>query len=124
MKIAIPTQNNQVWQHFGRSPEFTIYTVEDGKILHQHTILTNGTGHTDLVLLLKRNFVNILICGGLGSCAVECAQANHIEVISGTSGNADEVLSNYLSGTLTVQHTATCDHHDHHDHHDHDCHCH
>jgi len=123
MKIAIPTQNHQVWQHFGRSPEFTVYTVEDKKVIRKEILPANGAGHTDLVLLLKRNFVNVLICGGLGSCAVECAQANHIEVFSGTSGKADDILLQYLNGTLDAKTDATCDHHDH-DHHDHDCHCH
>lgn len=122
MKIAIPTQNQMVWQHFGRSPEFTIYTIEENKVIKKEVLVSNGAGHTDLVLLLKRNFVNVLICGGLGSCAVECANANHIEVYSGASGFADEVLSSYLNGTLQANHDATCDHHEHHD--DHDCHCH
>lgn len=122
MKIAIPTQNNQVWQHFGRSPEFTIYTVEDNQILHKEILSAQGSGHTDLVLLLKRNFVKVLLCGGLGQCAVECANANHIEVFSSNSGNADDVLNSYLNHTLNIQHNATCDHHDHHD--DHNCHCH
>lgn len=123
MKIAIPTQNQQVWQHFGRSPEFTIFTIEENQVVKKEILAANGAGHTDLILLLKRNFVNVLICGGLGSCAVECAQANHIEVLSGTSGKAEDVLQQYLNGTLNAGNTATCDHH--HDHsHDHDCHCH
>ncbi|MBP3399928.1 MAG: NifB/NifX family molybdenum-iron cluster-binding protein [Erysipelotrichaceae bacterium] len=122
MKIAIPTQNNQVWQHFGRSPEFTMYTIENQKIIKKEIVLANGAGHTDLVMLLKRHFVNVLICGGLGSCAIECAHANHIEVYSGTSGNADDILHHYLNGTLNALNTPTCDHHDHDDHHE--CHCH
>ena len=32
MKIAVTYENEQVFQHFGHTPAFKIYTVEDGKI--------------------------------------------------------------------------------------------
>ena len=30
MKIAVPYENGQVFQHFGRSEQFKIYTAENG----------------------------------------------------------------------------------------------
>ena len=32
MKIAIPYENGQVFQHFGHSAQFKLYTVEEGHI--------------------------------------------------------------------------------------------
>lgn len=32
MKIAIPYENGQVFQHFGHSAQFKLYTVEEGRI--------------------------------------------------------------------------------------------
>ena len=32
MKIAIPYENGQVFQHFGHSAQFKLYTAEEGRI--------------------------------------------------------------------------------------------
>ena len=32
MKIAVTCENGTVFQHFGHTPEFAIYDVEDGKM--------------------------------------------------------------------------------------------
>ena len=31
MKIAIPYENGQVFQHFGHSAQFKLYTAEEGR---------------------------------------------------------------------------------------------
>ena len=32
-RIAIPTNEGTLWQHFGKAPQVTIFDVEDGKIV-------------------------------------------------------------------------------------------
>lgn len=36
MKVAITYENGEVFQHFGRTPQFKIYEIEDEKVsLHR-----------------------------------------------------------------------------------------
>ena len=41
MKIAVTCENNEVFQHFGHTPEFAVFTVEDGKVKEYQTELTD-----------------------------------------------------------------------------------
>ena len=38
MKIAVTYDNGQVFQHFGKTKEFKLYTVEDGKIVSSESL--------------------------------------------------------------------------------------
>lgn len=69
MKIAVTYKNKQIFQHFGHTEQFKIYTVEDGKIISDEIIDTNGSGHGALAGLLADLGVEILICGGIGGGA-------------------------------------------------------
>ena len=69
MKIAIPYENGQVYQHFGHSAQFKIYDTETGKILSSEIVSTNGQGHGALVGFLVQNGVNVVLCGGIGAGA-------------------------------------------------------
>ena len=69
MKIAIPYENGQVFQHFGHSAQFKIYDTENGKILSSEIVSTNGQGHGALVGFLVQNSVNVVLCGGIGAGA-------------------------------------------------------
>ena len=65
MKIAIPYENGQVFQHFGHSAQFKLYTAEEGRITGAEVVSTDGQGHGALVGFLVRNGVNVLLCFGV-----------------------------------------------------------
>lgn len=44
MKIAIPYENGQVFQHFGHSALFKIYNIENGQLPTGEVVSTNGQG--------------------------------------------------------------------------------
>ena len=69
MKIAVTYENGQVFQHFGHTAQFKLYTVEDGKVLSSEVVDTNGSGHGALAGFLESLGVNALICGGIGGGA-------------------------------------------------------
>lgn len=48
MKIAVTTQGNQVFQHFGQCPAFTLFTVENGAVQGETLLETAGNGHAAL----------------------------------------------------------------------------
>ena len=70
MKIAVTYENGQVFQHFGHTEQFKIYTVDDENILSSEIVNMDGTGHGALADFLKERGVNVLICGGIGAGAV------------------------------------------------------
>ena len=75
MKIAIPYENGQVFQHFGHSAQFKLYTAEEGRITGAEVVSTDGQGHGALVGFLVRSGVNVLLCGGIGGGAQTRAAA-------------------------------------------------
>ncbi len=121
MKIAVTFENNNVFQHFGRTQQFKVYTIEEGKIAWVEILNTNGTGHGALAGFLQSMGVRVLICGGMGMGARNALAACGIEICGGVSGDADMAVVHYLEGTLNYSAAANCDHHDHHHHDDHEC---
>ncbi len=113
MKIAVTYDNGNIFQHFGRTENFKVYEVEDGKVLSSQIVGSNGIGHGALAGLLAEGGVEVLICGGLGGGALNALQGAGIEVCAGASGSCDEAVEAYLKGEL-VNSGANCDHHDHH----------
>ena len=126
MKIAVTYENGNVFQHFGHTAQFKVYTVEEGKVVSSQVVDTNGSGHGALAGFLENLGVNALICGGIGGGARFALQDADIEIYGGVSGDADEAVEALLSGTLGYNPNACCNHHHEGghscgDHHHHDC---
>ncbi len=112
MKIAATYENGHIFQHFGKTEQFKVYDVEDGKIVSSQIMGSNGVGHGALAGLLADNTIDVLICGGLGGGAMNALTNAGITVIAGAEGDADQVVESYLRGEL-VSSGANCDHHHH-----------
>ncbi len=123
MKIAATYDQGNIFQHFGRTEQFKVYEVEDGKILSSQVIGSNGIGHGALAGLLAEHAVEVLICGGIGGGAQNALAEAGIQVCSGAQGDADAAVNAYLRGDLADA-GVTCDHHHHEEGHscgDHGC---
>ena len=42
---AIPYENGQVFEHYGKTQAFLIATIEDGNIMNHDVVPTQGKGH-------------------------------------------------------------------------------
>lgn len=111
MKIAVTYDNGTVFQHFGRTETFRIYTAENNEIISSEVIGTDGTGHEALAGWLASKGVETVICGGLGPGAENALAEAGIKVISGAEGDCDEAVRAYLRGELESA-GANCDHHE------------
>ncbi len=111
MKIAVTYENGRVFQHFGHTEQFKIYTIEDGKVASSVVIDTNGSGHGALAGFLVRHGVNALICGGIGAGAQSALAEAGIRLYGGVSGSADEAVDALLSGKLLFNPNVRCSHH-------------
>lgn len=121
MKIAVTYENGNVFQHFGHTPAFKVYTIEGGKILDAQVMETGESGHGALAGLLFEGGIQALICGGIGGGArMALAQAG-IAVYGGVSGDADEAAQAFADGVLLFDPNARCSHHDSHHGHGHTC---
>lgn len=107
MKIAIPYEYGQVFQHFGRSAQFKIYDAENGLILSSEVVSTNGQGHGALVGFLVQHQVNVVLCGGIGAGAQAALAQAGIQLFGGISGSADAAAADYLAGRLFLTPTPT-----------------
>ena len=136
MRVATTYDNGNIFMHFGRSEQFKIYDIQDGKVLNEQVVGTSGTGHGALAGLLANGGVDTLICGGIGGGAINALTQAGITVYAGAQGSCDACVEALIAGKLAQTGEATCDCHGHdhehahehgescgcHGHHDHDRH--
>ena len=119
MRIAVTYENGEIFQHFGHTEQFKLYDVEDGKIVSQQVIDTNGYGHGALAGFLNAIHADVLICGGIGMGAQMALSDAGIRLCAGVSGSADEAAKAFAEGKLEFGTDANCNCHEHH--HEGDC---
>lgn len=112
MKIAVSSEGKYVSGHFGHCEGFTIYNVEDGKVMGSN--YTPNPGHKPgfLPLFLKGLNVNVVISGGMGERAQNLFHDNGIEVIVGAEGLCDDTVQKYVNGELKST-GSVCSEHEH-----------
>ncbi len=113
MKIVVNYLDGEIFQHFGQTPEFKIYEVEDGKVVDSYVISADSEGHRALGKQIVALKADVVICGSLGIPMLEILESAGIKVCGNVSGNADEAVQAYLNGTLvssTEAHSCGCGH--------------
>ena len=114
MRIAVPYEDGQVFQHFGHTRQMKLYDVEKGQVVAEQVADTAGSGHGALAGFLSGLKVDTLICGGIGAGAQEALAQAGIRLYGGVSGGADEAVRALLDGTLAYSPDVQCGHHEHH----------
>ncbi len=114
MKIAVPTVQDQVDQHFGHCEKYSIFTIEDNAITTlEYMESPSGCGcKSNMANELAQSGVKILIAGGIGKGAVNVLTSNGIQTIKGASGNVRNAVELYLQGKL-VDRGDVCQSHSH-----------
>ena len=113
MRIAVCYENGEIFQHFGHTEQFKIYDIEDGKIVREQVVDTNGSGHGALAGFLQALKADAMICGGIGMGAQMALADAGIRLYAGVQGAADAAAKALAEGTLEYDPNATCDHHGH-----------
>ena len=130
MKVAIASENGKVFQHFGRTPEFSIFEIQGGKVVEKSLLKCGDSGHGALAGLLAESGVDTLICGGIGGGAINALSSLGITVIGGAAGDVLKAAEAFAEGKLETDPNFSCNHHHHEggcgENHggDHECHCH
>ena len=90
MKLAVTYDNGQVFQHFGKTQQFKIYDIQEGKVGPSLVTGTGGQGHGALAGLLRGLGISVLICGGIGPGAQDALKSLDITVIPGIVDKKDK----------------------------------
>lgn len=116
MKIAMPYKEGRVNEHFGSSKEFVVLEADQGAIKSKK-ILNNEKlhDHGGLAKMLASENIQVIITGGIGRPMIEALQSAGFKVITGASGEVEQVASEFLSGQL-VSRPVRCNCSGHHGH--------
>ena len=103
MKIAVPTKDGRVDDHFGHCAYYTIFNIIDGKVAEVTKMASpQGCGcKSGIAPILKQMGVAVMLAGSMGEGAKNVLGANDIKVVRGCSGNVDELVANYLEGRIS-----------------------
>ena len=100
MRIAIPYYMGQVFQHFGHTPNFKIYEVENHQIMMEMVVEVETEGHTAVAELLRSMDVRVVLCGNIGDRAMQALADAGIMFYGGVTGNADDAIVALVQGGL------------------------
>jgi predicted Fe-Mo cluster-binding NifX family protein len=124
MKIAVPvTKENQIDSHFGHCESYGVYTISDKKEIAEIKSVESPQGcgcKSDIASVLAADGVSMMLAGGIGGGAINVLNYSGIEVIRGCSGDATEVVKQYLAG-LVEDSGSSCHQHESHQQTGHSC---
>lgn len=104
MKIALPTRDNCIDEHFGHCEYYTVFTIDDSnkEIVTQEIVASPaGCGcKSNIAGTLAEMGVNLLIAGNMGQGAVNVLNNSAIEVLRGCTGDVKEVTLQWLAGSV------------------------
>jgi len=116
MKIALPTRQDVIDNHFGHCEYYTIFTVDSSskRIVSQETLTAPaGCGcKSNIASTLADMGVKVMLAGNMGEGAVRVLSNSGIEVFRGCTGDVKEVALSWLDGSL-IDSGDSC--------HDHEC---
>lgn len=105
MKIALPTQNNSIDNHFGHCEYYTIFSIDtsNNKIINTEQILAPaGCGcKSNIAEVLSGMGVKLMLAGNMGEGAVNVLKNSGIDVIRGCSGDVNAVATKWLEGSIS-----------------------
>lgn len=102
MKIAVPYDNGEIFQHFGKSKSFKIYETTSTFILKTAIVATTDMAHESFADLLKEHDVQVVICGGIGEGAISALNNAGLQVLTGAEGDADETIKACLKNEIKL----------------------
>ena len=115
MKIALPSKDNVIDNHFGHCDFFTVMTVdmENKTILSSEAVESpNGCGcKSNIASTLAQMGVTVMLAGNMGNGAVNKLKMAGIDVVRGCSGDLQTVAQEWLNGNIKDS-TISCIAHD------------
>lgn len=108
MKIAVPTREGLVDEHFGHCEAFTLFTLDEARAVVAEEILTPPPGcgcKSSIVPDLVERGVTVLVAGNMGEGAVMKLQGHGIQVVRGAAGPVRKAVEAWAAGGLADSRT-------------------
>ena len=110
MRIAVPYENGQIFQHYGKTGTFKFYEVEQGQILTSFEMGPGAEGHEGITDFLKTAKTDVVICGRCGADAQKAILSAGMMLYAGKEGPADDTVRSFADGTLEYVPNMVCSH--------------
>ena len=110
MKIAVPTRDGRVDDHFGHCDHYTIFTIEERKVVARESLPSpEGCGcKSGIATVLRDMGVEVMLAGNMGEGAKNVLQKNNIIVVRGCAGDIETLVQSYcLALSSTRERSAT-----------------
>ena len=103
MKIAVPTRDNRVDDHFGHCDHYTIFTIDEGVVTDRSTLPSpQGCGcKSGIAATLAEMGVEVMLAGNMGDGAKRKLAESGIAVIRGQVGDIDALVARYIAGEIS-----------------------
>jgi predicted Fe-Mo cluster-binding NifX family protein len=103
MKVAVPTRKNVVDDHFGQCEMYSIFSINRDKKIEKVNLLPSPQGcgcKSNIVSILKEMGVSVLLAGNMGNGARNILEKNGIQVLTGCSGDINQLIYMFLKGDI------------------------
>jgi len=102
-RVAVPTANGLLSPHFGGSEYFSVFNIEDNKIISEEILPTPEHLTGSYPNFLAEQKITDIIVGGIGGKAIEIFNHHSINVYAGANVKLPkEITEELLAGTLAL----------------------
>ncbi|MBE6176024.1 MAG: dinitrogenase iron-molybdenum cofactor biosynthesis protein [Rikenellaceae bacterium] len=117
MKIAVPTRDGHIDDHFGHCAYYTIFEVEEGNIVSRSRLDSpEGCGcKSGIADQMESMGIELMLAGNMGEGAKNKLESHNIKVVRGCRGDIEMVVRAYMLG-LIKDSGEGCSHHECHSH--------
>jgi predicted Fe-Mo cluster-binding NifX family protein len=118
MKIAVPvTGENQIDSHFGHCESYGVFTISEKNEISKIEKIGSQQGcgcKSNIASVLASDGVTVMLAGGIGGGAINVLNNSGIEVVRGCSGDATEIVKQYIAGLVKDSGSSCQSHESHH----------
>ncbi len=102
MKIALPSRDGAIDDHFGHCKAFAVFSVDGGTVAELAPIPSvEGCGcKSGIAATLAKEGITHLVAGNMGEGAVRVLGSHGIEVVRGASGSVRAAAEAFAAGRL------------------------
>ena len=113
MKIAVPTRDGHIDDHFGHCAYYTIFEVENNEIVATSRLDSpEGCGcKSNIASVMEEMGISVMLAGNMGEGAKNKLTSHNIKVIRGCKGDIEAVVKGYLLG-FVMDSGIACHHHE------------
>lgn len=104
LKIAVPTVDGHVDDHFGHCDHYTIFEIGEDKKIAAQTEVPAGEGcgcKSNIASVLAGLGVSVMLAGNMGEGAKNVLEAQGIHVVRGCTGDVKILVQAYLAGMVS-----------------------